>query len=295
MHHLENDKLKIAVKPTGAELCGIRSIKRKTDFMWDANPNVWGSYAPNLFPIVGGLKDNTYQFEGKTYQLPRHGFFRHSEAIKLLGETENSLTFGLTYNEDTLKVYPFKFEFQITFTLKDNTVKLLHIIKNLDDQPLYFSMGGHPAFKCPVFQNEDYEDYYLEFEHSETSKIHLLNSAGLFSSETRPMLENTKKIPLSHNLFNDDALIFKDLKSKKVALKSQNQGEILSVSYHDFDYLGIWAKPNGDYVCIEPWLGIADSENTDQNFTTKEGILQLNANDTFRATYHIEINEALLV
>ncbi|MFD2726224.1 aldose 1-epimerase family protein [Hyunsoonleella rubra] len=295
MHTLKNDLLTIAVKECGAELCDISSAKHSTKFMWNADPAVWGSYAPNLFPIVGRLKDNTYLFEGKTYQLPRHGFFRHSEAVKLLEQTENSLTFGLTYNDDTLKVYPFKFEFQITFTLKDNTVKLLHTIKNLDDKPLYFSLGGHPAFKCLVFQNEDYEDYYLEFEHSETSKIHLLNSAGLFSSETRPMLENTKKLPLTHNLFNDDALIFKDLKSKKVALKSQNQGEILSVSYHDFDYLGIWAKPNGDYVCIEPWLGIADSENTDQNFTTKEGILQLNADDTFGATYHIEINEALLV
>ena len=296
MFTLQNDKLKITVKKAGAELCSIASIKNKTEFMWDANPDIWGSYAPNLFPIIGALKDNTYIFEDKKYTLPKHGFIRNNNDVELHEQTENSLTFKLISNESLQKVYPFKFEFHMTYTLKNNTIEVLHTIKNLDSKTMYFSVGGHPAFKCPVFDNENYDDYILKFEHTEMSKTHLINMEnGLISSKTKSVFNDSNSIPLKHELFNEDALIFKDLKSKKVTLKSNKNGDILSVSYHDFPYLGIWAKPNGNYVCIEPWLGIADNETTNQNFKEKEGILNLDANKTFKAAYNIEIHNSHLV
>ncbi len=296
MHSLENNKLKISVKNTGAELCKIKSVNHDTDFMWDANPMVWGSFAPNLFPIIGALKEDTYTFENQKYTLPKHGFVRNNTHVKLLEQTLDSLTFGLSYSEETLKSYPFKFQFFITYTLKDNEIDILHTVKNLDDKIMYFSIGGHPAFKCPVFENENYDDYYLEFENIENSKTHLINMAnGLISSKTKPMLNHTKKLNLYHNLFNEDALIFKDLISRKVALKSEKKGEILNVNYNDFNYLGIWAKPDGDYVCIEPWLGIADSETTNQNFKEKEGVLTLAPHKTFKASYRIQIDNNHLV
>ncbi|WP_203258911.1 aldose 1-epimerase family protein [Hyunsoonleella ulvae] len=296
MVSIKNDKLKIAVKNIGAELCEISSLKHNTQFMWDANPSVWGSFAPNLFPIIGALKNNIYNFEGNTYTLPKHGFIRHNKAITLIEHTENSLTFALIYNTDTLKIYPFKFEFQITFKLIDNNIKVQHTIKNSDDKTIYFSLGGHPAFKCPVFEGETYEDYYLEFEQPETSKIHLIDmSNGMISDDTKLMLNNSNILRLTHELFEADALIFKDLKSRKVTLKSKTRGTILSVSYPDFNYLGIWAKPTGNYVCIEPWLGIADAVNTNQDFKTKEGIIALPKNEIFKASYTIEIDNTHLV
>ncbi|MBP0905790.1 aldose 1-epimerase family protein [Mariniflexile gromovii] len=292
MHTLENSQLKIAVNTIGAELSNITSIKNGTEYMWDANPNVWGSFAPNLFPIIGALKNDTYIFEGNAYNLPKHGMVRNNKAIVLHEQTANSLTFKLSHSDDTLKIYPFKFEFFITYTLTNNRIELLHTVKNVDDKPMYFSVGGHPAFKCPVFENEAYEDYTLVFEHAETSKTHLINTAnGLISANTKPIFKNTKLLPLTHDMFNDDALIFKDLQSKKVTLNSKTHGDILTVSYHDFNYLGIWAKPTGDYVCIEPWLGIADNDATNQDFTNKEGILKLAAGDTFKASYTIEIHK----
>ncbi len=296
MHTIQNAKLKIAVKNIGAELCEISSIKNNTQFMWDANPNVWSSFAPNLFPIIGALKDNTYVFENKKYSLPKHGFIRHNRNIKLHQQTKDRLAFALFYDERSLKDYPFKFEFYITYLLIDNTIKVVHHIKNCDDKTMYFSVGGHPAFKCPVFENENYNDYSLEFEQIENAKTHLINmNNGLISLKTEPVLKNSNTIRLSHQLFNKDALVFKDLKSKKVTLKSESNGNILSVSYCDFHYLGIWAKPEGDYVCIEPWLGIADSENTNQDFKAKEGILSLQAGKTFEASYTIEIHNNHLV
>ena len=296
MYTLQNELLKIAVKKTGAELCKITGIKHNTNFMWDGNPDVWSGIAPNLFPIIGALKNDTYLFEGKTYTLPKHGFIRHNTNLEVVEQTNKTLTFKLTYSEELLKIYPFKFEFYISYILTENTLEIKHTIKNIDTTPLYFSLGGHPAFKCPVFENETYEDYFLEFEHSENSKTHCINMAdGLISSKTKPVFDNTNILPLKHNLFNEDALVFKDLKSRSVCLKSKLQGDILTVSYPDFPYLGIWAKPTGDYVCIEPWLGIADHENTNQNFITKEGVLKLEAGKTFVASYSVSIGKAHLI
>ncbi|AUS06989.1 aldose 1-epimerase family protein [Pseudotamlana carrageenivorans] len=290
MFTLENEYLEIAVKKTGAELCQIRAKNHQTDFMWDANPEIWNSYAPNLFPIIGALKDGTYMFEGQSFQLPKHGLVRNNPDVTLHKQSENSLTFKLGYSEKSLKIYPFKFEFFLTYTLEANKITLTHEVKNMDSTPIYFSLGGHPAFKCPVFQNDDYEDYTLEFEQEENAKTHMINMEnGLISSKTKTIFKNTKTLQLTHDLFRADALVFKDLKSKKVVLHSKNHGPILTVSYPDYPYLGIWAKPTGDYVCIEPWLGIADHENTNQDFKSKEGIIKLEAQKSYLASYSIEI------
>lgn len=291
MYHLKNDKLKISVQPTGAELCEISSIKHNTQFMWNANPDIWGSFAPNLFPIIGGLKENRFLYKGKYYTLPKHGLIRNSNAIALANETENSLTFSFNYNKELLEHYPFKFEFNLTFTLIDNKIEVSHQVKNVDTKTLYFSVGGHPAFKCPVFENESYNNYSLEFETKETAVTHQLNpDNGLVSNNTKAVFNNSNILPLEHSLFNEDALIFKDLKSRKVTLTSKQNGKIITVSYPDFNYLGIWAKPNGNFVCIEPWLGIADHESTNQILEEKEAILHLKPNKSFTATYVIEIH-----
>jgi galactose mutarotase-like enzyme len=296
MYTLENNKLKIGIKKIGAELCKISSVKNINEFMWDANPAIWGNHAPNLFPVIGALKEDSYRFENKKYAMTKHGFIRKNKDIALHEKTKDSLTFRLSQNETTLKSYPFKFEFYITYKLIENKIDILHTVKNCDNQPLYFSLGGHPAFKCPVYENENYEDYFLEFEHEENSVRHLINmETGLISSKTKTVFNNSNKIQLTHELFNEDALIFKDLKSRKVTLKSKTYGAILSISYKEFPYLGIWAKPNGNYVCIEPWLGIADHEDTTQEFKTKEGIISLEANKSFSASYTIEIHNNHLV
>ncbi len=295
MYTLQNKLLKIAINKTGAELSKITSVKNNTDFMWDGNPDIWSGIAPNLFPIIGALKNNIYTFDNNEYSLPKHGFIRHSNDLEVTEQTENSITFKLTYNDELLKIYPFKFEFFISYILTENTLEIKHTVNNIDDKSLYFSLGGHPAFKCPVFENETYDDYFLEFEHAENSKTHCINmESGLISSKTEPVFNNTNLLPLKHDLFNDDALVFKDLKSRRVSLKSKLNGEILNVSYPNFPYLGIWAKPSGDYVCIEPWLGIADNENTNQDFMTKEGVLKLDSKQSFTASYHIAIAKAHL-
>jgi galactose mutarotase-like enzyme len=293
---LQNDKIKIGVKKTGAELCEISSIKNNTQFMWNAKPDIWGNYAPNLFPIIGMLKEECYFFEGKTYYLPKHGFVRNNTHIQLVEETNSNVTFMLTFDEESLKIYPFKFEYYTIYQLIENKLLITYKVVNRDTKPIYFSVGGHPAFKCPIYDYENYSDYQLIFDAEETSETCLLNlKSGLVTSETKPVFDTPKSINLHYDLFNDDALIFKDLKSRKVTLHSKNKGNILTVHYEGFPYLGVWAKPNAEYVCIEPWLGIADHEDANMQFEDKEGIIKLDVNAEFMATYTIEIHKSHLL
>jgi len=259
--------------------------------MWGCDPAIWKSTAPVLFPIVGELKEKTYLWKGEKYSLNRHGFVRENPQLELTGITADTLTFGMSTSRETLKVYPFHFEFSIHFILDGTKIRVIHQVTNTGSEPLYFSVGGHPAFRCPIHPEEAYDDYYLEFEEKENSSTWLLHEDGTILNQTSPVFHDTNILPISHELFSKDALVFKDMKSRKVTLKSKKSKEALSVTYRDFPYLGIWAKTNGDFVCIEPWLGIADRFDTDQRFENKEGILQLAAGALFEAEYVVEILE----
>lgn len=290
-YSVENDFLRISVQEVGAELCQIQSAVTGKEFMWNADPVVWGSYAPVLFPAIGAIKNGFVRYNGGEYKVPRHGFIRNNANVKLIGQTTNSLTFGLKFSEETLAIYPFKFEFQITYKLDGNRIIVRHQVKNHDKEKMLFSLGGHPAFKCPLNEDEVYEDYYLEFEKVENDSTWLLEKDGLVGKNTTPVLENTNILHLNPHLFDNDALIFKHLKSRKVSLRSNKSLQVVTVHYEDFPYLGIWAKPNAHFVCIEPWLGIADNADSDQNFETKEGIIELAGDEEFEAEFLIEISE----
>jgi galactose mutarotase-like enzyme len=291
MFTIKNSLLEVSVQETGIELCSIKSVSSGKEYMWDANPDVWGSFAPVLFPIIGSLKEDGYTFKGKEYSLPKHGMIRHNENIELINSTSASLTFRLKYNNDTLQMYPFQFEFITKYIIDKNKLIVAHEVINHGKEPMLFSLGGHPAFRCPVNEGEKYNDYYLEFENDEDAPTWVLHTNGLQSDETRPIFNNSNIIQLHPNIFDDDALIFKNLKSSVVSLKSKKSDQVLKFNYKGFPYLGIWAKPNANFVCIEPWMGITDRYDTDREFETKEGIITLKGKTTFYTSYSIEIIE----
>lgn len=290
MLSIQNASFKISVTKIGAELCSLFSKSQNTEFIWQANPSIWGSHAPVLFPIIGCLKDGEFLFEGSSYSVPKHGFIRNNTALESKIVAENCIEFRSTFNEDSLKNYPFKYEFILRYILQDNGVKVEHTIINHDTQkPMFFSLGGHPGCNCPFFENENYEDYFIEFEVPETDETWLVSKEGLIENESIPFLNNSKTLPLRKDLFAKDALIFKNLKSNHVSLKSKNHGIALTVDISEFEYLGLWAKPNAPFICIEPWLGISDAINTNQYFTKKEGIQRLDAKEIKVISFEIII------
>lgn len=290
-YSISNSLLKASVKKTGIELSSVRSWESDLEYIWQADPSVWGSHAPVLFPIIGALKNDQFRFDGHIYELPKHGIVRYNNNIELIEKAENSLLFSLSWSKETLKQYPFKFEFRTRFSLIDGTLTVSHEVINHGDENMYFSLGGHPAFNCPLFEGESYSDYYLEFDQIEKAPAYLLDESGLVSEKKLNLLDESRTLQLHKHLFDDDALIFKDLKSRKVKLVSSRSGDVLTMIYEGFPYLGIWAKPKAQFVCIEPWQGIADAAETDQEFKQKEGIMTIKPKEKHKAEYSITFHK----
>ncbi|PKQ64450.1 aldose epimerase [Labilibaculum filiforme] len=290
-YSIQNEFFKMEVLEKGAELCSIKSVTTNQEFMWQADPEIWGSHAPNLFPVIGSLKEDAFIYKGKEYPMPKHGFVRNNKAIQLHSKSEKELCFVLKSNENTRKIYPFEFEFYIHYILDENQIQVKYNVINTDRNKMFFCLGGHPAFACPLKKKENYSDYYLEFEQKETAKTWMIVEGGLIGDEGKLVLNDTNRIDLHSELFAKDALIFKNLKSSFVQLKSKTSNFSLKVSLDDFPYLGLWAKPNAPFVCIEPWIGIADSYRSNREFSQKEIIQSLDSNKTFSASFSIEITE----
>lgn len=289
LHTIENEFLRVEVNPIGAELFSIFDKKDQREVLWQGNSDFWASRAPVLFPIVGALKNNTVYYEKQAYLMPKHGIIRRNDQLEIVEERTSRIKYRLTFNDYSLKVYPFKFEFEIAFLLQEQSLIIKHNVKNLDTAKMYFSIGGHPAFNCPFYASESYEDYGLEFETEETLNSHTLTLDGLISDDTVQISTDKKWLPLTKDLFKKDALIFMNIKSKQVALKPKTGGKGVVVRFNDFRDLGIWAKPGAPFVCIEPWLGYADKWNSDQLIEHKEGMLTLNPNEEFNASYSITL------
>lgn len=288
MTTIENDFLKVAIRNKGGELTSLYNKVSGVEHLWQGNPNIWPWHAPNLFPVVGGLINNELLVNDKAYKMERHGFNRQSELL-LIESNEVSARFSLPYSDQTLKVYPYKFDFQIHYDLIDNALRITYKVINQQHDPIYFSVGGHPAFNVPFKPGESYEDYYLEFEVDEKLEKHLLSAGGYFTGETQPVKLDGKKLPFTRDMFIQDAWVFKKLRSREVTIKSTKHDQTLSVEFPHFNYLGIWAKPGADFFCIEPWLGCADTEGKHVDITQKEAIQHLKYGHVFEAAFYISI------
>jgi galactose mutarotase-like enzyme len=288
MIFIENENLHIAIQAKGAELDSIVHKQNNLEYLWQGDPAFWSKKSPILFPIVGTLKDNTYVYEGKKYSLPRHGFAR-DKVFEVEHHTADKATFLLKSDAESFENYPFDFEFRVHYTLKDNTLSVTYDVKNRDNGDMYFSVGGHPAFRLPLVKDTDYTDYFIELNTVETSGRYPLSKDGLLALHTNPFFENIDKMPLKQSIFYEDAVVLKHLKSNSMAIRSTKTPHGLRMTFDRFPYFGIWAAKNAPFVCLEPWCGIADSVNTTQELTEKEGINKLTIGERFERTWHLDI------
>lgn len=284
MQTLENDFLKIVSSAQGAELQSVFAKHTNLEYMWQAGKE-WTKHAPVLFPIVGQLKGDTFFYNNKPFELSRHGFARDS-AFVISDQSKNHIQYLLQQNTATDN-YPFCFNFYVSYTLFNNKVETKFEIENIGSEEMYFSIGGHPAFRVPLHTSENYNDYYLAFEKQETASRYLLQD-GLLSGEKEPVLNDTNVLALAKNLFYQDALVFKDLRSERISIKSKASSNGLHFNFKGYDSFGIWAAKDADFVCLEPWMGHTDWLNHNQSIVEKEGIIRLSSEGKFCCNYFIE-------
>lgn len=283
---LSNKFCSVSINTKGSELNSFKNSQTNTEYIWNGNPDFWGKHSPVLFPIVGALKDDCYFYEGKKYNLSRHGFARDFE-FEVIESSSNAASFLLKQNPEIVSKYPFDFELQMDYKLVDNSLILSYIIRNKSNVEMPFSIGAHPAFALP----NSFEDYSLKFEKEENLITHELEN-NLFSGKTRPINLDKTNLPLTYSLFEKDALVFKTIQSKKVTIL-ENQEPLLKVNFEDFSSLGIWTVQNAQFICIEPWIGFADDATSNGNLFDKTNIQLLKENSSFEASFSIEILDGI--
>ncbi len=287
MYNIENIYWKASFDSKGAELRSLFHKPTSQELMWQADPTYWSKTSPVLFPIVGALKGNTYTYGGKYYTMSRHGFARDS-TFEIQRHEDRLIEFVLRDDGDTFSIYPFAFDLKVLYGLSENGLTCTYQVNNYsDDSPIFFSLGGHPAFTIRVDDRIKYDDYRLIFPDDRLLSVHKLQDNLInMNSQKLPLEEN--RLALSYSLFYDDALIIKDLKSRAVILSNNQNEQQLSFAFQGFEYFGLWAAKNANFICLEPWAGIADCEYHDQQLVNKKGIVNLAPGNTWEARWQVD-------
>ncbi|EAC9532266.1 aldose 1-epimerase family protein [Listeria monocytogenes] len=289
MIKLENEVLLVEMKTAGAELTRIFHKDTGLEYLWNADSKFWGRHSPVLFPTVGRLVDDTYLVDGKQYHLGQHGFARDRD-FQVIEQTENTVRFELDADEDSLAIYPYKFKLSIIYTIEKNTVAVSYEVENTDNKRIYFSIGAHPAFHLPLTDGTTFEDYYLDFVTEENLETLCLEGPYRSGEIKKIIDEPARYLPLSYDLFKNDALIFEALKQKEMTIKSDKTPHFVKVSFPEFPFVGVWtAKPGTPFLCIEPWYGIADGAGESVELRDKAGIEHLEPEAVFASEYEITV------
>lgn len=288
MFTIQSNEIIAQFNEKGAELTSLQHLDTQLEYIWQADPAFWGKHSPVLFPFVGGLKNNTYRYKGAEYSMSRHGFAR-DRVFQVEQQTQDQITFLLKSDEASRKVYPFEFEFRVRYKIFESTLMVTYDIINIDSkETLYASVGAHPAFKLPLVEGLQFEDYSLSFDEDENAPIYPLTDAGLVIDQPQPFL-NGNNLPLKKELFYKDALVFKNLESTQISITSGKSLHGIDFWFDNFPYFGIWSAKDADFVCLEPWCGIADHENHSQELVDKEGINAILPQQSFTRNWSVTL------
>lgn len=291
LYSLENEQIKIEVNSFGAQLFSLFSKKTQTEYLWQGDPAYWTGRAYNLFPFIGRMYEGVFDFQGTRYPSRSHGLARYFE-FTLESKTDDCLTFLFLSNEETKKEYPFSFEFRARFRLDGSRLTTEYEVKNTDTQTLICAFGGHPGINVP-FGKGAFEEYYLDFGAEQNPTQILLSESKFLADKTAPYpLAEGRKLPLRHNLFDDDAVILKN-SGGYVAVRCDKEERYVSMEYSDYPFIGFWhaCKTDAPYVCLEPWSALPAVDGVIVDLETKPNMYHVPVGDSKVASFTIELHE----
>ena len=286
----ENGRIHLRVDTLGAQMMSIQT-EDGTEYLWQGDSRYWPDRAPLLFPFIARLTDDSYYYKGKLFHMGIHGFAAQSEFSPVVTE-RNRLILELNSSELTLRQYPFEFCLRVMFFLENDSVRISCHVENLSREVMPFGIGGHPGFRVPLEKGESFEDYRLEFsEKCQPDRVGFTPQLYLSGHDAVYPLEEGKILPLKHGLFDDDAVVLKNM-AREVTLSSSVSGRSVKLSYPGMPYLGIWHAPktNAPYVCIEPWSSLPSRQDVIEELSCKSDLVQLPPGRSYDTSWTIEIS-----
>lgn len=287
LHTLQSGALRVIISDAGAEIIQIEDILTGRNYLWHGDSAYWGRRSPILFPIVGGLKNKTYKYAGREYPMSQHGFARDRE-FQMTEHNVDTIWFELKADEESLKVYPFRFRLEIGYRLEGRKITVMWRVANEDKKTMFFSIGGHPAFMCPIDGEGKQTDYYLLFDNKEPLSYGKLSVNGLLETEGHTLDIGGGCMPITEHMFDEDALVIEGGQAHQVALAGPDKKPYLTVKF-DAPLFGLWspAKKHAPFICIEPWYGRCDRESFAGVLADREYGNELRPGKIFETEYTI--------
>jgi galactose mutarotase-like enzyme len=289
LHTIENEKLICIIESEGAEIRSLKDKKTKKEYIWQIDEQIWGSSSPILFPAIGKIKENKIVFNGREYAMPKHGIIRNNKHLSFKKRGGDKCIFTLKSTDETLKQYPFEFFFSVVYELLEKRLIMTYEIENKDVFDMLFACGGHTAYACNLNKGTKLSSYVVEFPPSFIPKARVVGDSGLLLASTRQIENNNGRITLSDTLFNEDALIFENIACDWIRLRKKNKAKGIVVHFKGFPHLALWSKPSADYLCIEPWLGLPDSESESVDLKQKPSYKTIEPGAKFSINIETEI------
>lgn len=280
---IKSDKLTVSLNNFGAELSSIKTADN-TEYLWQAG-EVWSRKAPILFPFVCNFTEKKYKADGIEYKSPsNHGFARDSEFC-IVDQYENSVTFRLSQSDVTKATYPYDFNLFVVYSVKGNAISVSYSVENTDSRDIYFYIGGHPGFNCPINDEGSFSDWYVEYDKNE-------NIRQTNPDIDRDILINENKLCLSRELFKYDVILKDNPASKAITLKSDKSKRSVRLEYPDGECIAVWSpyNENATFVCLEPWSSVpAYFDDAFENIEDKPHAIKLSSGNKYSFEYKIII------
>lgn len=290
-YSIRNEKLTLVIASKAGEFRSIKDAQGR-EYLWQGDEATWSDRGPNLFPYIGRMTDKSYRYKGDVYHMDIHGILPYAE-MKLVEQRSDSLTLRLESSEETKRQYPFDFVLDITWTLDEETITICYQVQNTGDRKMHFGIGGHPGFRVPVETGLAFEDYHIDFgENARPRRILFSEDCFVLEEDEALELEEGRYLNLRHNLFDQDAIVLKEM-PKTVTLGTGKSGKMIRVAFPDMEFLGIWHWPHVevDYVCIEPWSSLPSRKDVVEDLEKQKDLLSLEPGSTYTNTWSITITE----
>ena len=289
LYTIHNSDMTVTIDGLGAQLQSI-TAGDGTEYLWSGDPAYWSSRAPILFPYVGRLTDDTYTCDGRAYQMTRHGFARRTE-FSVLTQGKDHITLYMEDSEESRKLYPFAFRFDVSYVLEGSTLVIVYAVESRDGRTMFFGLGGHPGFRVPLEEGRAFTDYRLTFAQPCQPWQVLMSENYMISGREAPYpLENGVDLPLRHDLFDRDAIILKHF-ARSVTLSAGEGTRGLTLSCPRMRYLGIWHQPKTDapYVCLEPWVSLPSREGVVEDLSQQFDLVSLEPRQRYENRWTVTV------
>ena len=283
LYTIKNQQLEVSADTFGAELHSLKLGGK--EYLWQCG-DAWKRYAPILFPFICSPKDGKYKAGGRDYKMnANHGFARDME-FEFKEQTESSVSFLLTENDESLAQYPYRFSLEVKYTVSDNCLRVENFVTNTGDGDMYFYLGAHPAFNCPLNGDESFDDYYVEFD-SEEHIVHNVDGKEV------TLVEYGRTLDMTRALFDNDSIPLEFPNSKAISLKSRKGANYVRLEYPVSDCITVWSPTGNDeakFVCLEPWTSVPTFYDDEfENIEDKPHALKIAPDEKYTYYYDIKL------